>query len=253
MTRYYAIDLLSSGHLPRTLFGVPAFVAESIGTNSHGFCLPPIRRYSSVACRTTCRSPICRNRRRMRRSITRTGAGACARRLPIAASIRPARATLANAGDGVKGANSVDLQAHVNVRPSVRLTAERINPTNTAIGSCQRRVRSPPRSYRTADLRLGVSSGSNPGTARTSSGRAAQLRCARMPPVRSSKVRSVRRPNNSPSQKPPRRRRASRSRVGRGRSNMRRRRGARGRPDFRRPDTCCPHSNTNRRASAGAR
>lgn len=39
----------------------------------------------------------------------------------------------ANAGDGIKGTNNVDFQAHVNVRPGVRLIAEGINLTNTAI------------------------------------------------------------------------------------------------------------------------
>jgi iron complex outermembrane recepter protein len=39
----------------------------------------------------------------------------------------------ANAGDGIKGTNNVDFQAHVNLRPGVRLIAEGINLTNTAI------------------------------------------------------------------------------------------------------------------------
>ena len=39
----------------------------------------------------------------------------------------------ANAGDGIKGTNNIDFQAHVNVRPGVRLIAEGINLTNQAI------------------------------------------------------------------------------------------------------------------------
>jgi TonB-dependent receptor len=40
---------------------------------------------------------------------------------------------LANAGDGIKGTNNVDFQAHVNVRPGVRLIVEGINLTNEPI------------------------------------------------------------------------------------------------------------------------
>jgi TonB-dependent receptor len=39
----------------------------------------------------------------------------------------------ANAGDGIKGTNNIDFQAHVNVRHGVRLIAEGINLTNQAI------------------------------------------------------------------------------------------------------------------------
>ncbi|SDA17154.1 TonB-dependent receptor [Sphingomonas sp. NFR15] len=38
-----------------------------------------------------------------------------------------------NAGDAIKGTNNIDFQAHVNVRKGVRLIAEGINLTNTAI------------------------------------------------------------------------------------------------------------------------
>jgi iron complex outermembrane receptor protein len=40
---------------------------------------------------------------------------------------------LANSGGGIRATNNVDFQAHVNVRPGVRLIAEGINLTNTAI------------------------------------------------------------------------------------------------------------------------
>lgn len=40
---------------------------------------------------------------------------------------------LANAGDGIKGTNNVDFQAHVNVRPGVRLIVGGINLTNEPI------------------------------------------------------------------------------------------------------------------------
>jgi iron complex outermembrane receptor protein len=39
----------------------------------------------------------------------------------------------ANSGDGIKGTNNVDFQAHLNIRPGMRLVAEGINLTDTAI------------------------------------------------------------------------------------------------------------------------
>ncbi len=40
---------------------------------------------------------------------------------------------VANTGDGIKGTNNIDFQAHFNITPKIRLVAEGINLTNEAI------------------------------------------------------------------------------------------------------------------------
>ena len=40
---------------------------------------------------------------------------------------------VANTGDGIRGTNNIDFQAHYNITPKIRLVAEGINLTNQAI------------------------------------------------------------------------------------------------------------------------